>query len=324
MQILIGSARHDERNKYSGGAKGDSLQKTTPDYNGEVSQQLFYVHTKGWYVLVPKSADVALKMAAAMKQACNNKNIGYSQSDRYSILKYGTKATVKCNCDCSSLIRVCVKEATGKDPGDFTTANAVAKLTATGYFQKAVPYTSNTKLYTGSVLCTKTKGHIVAVTSGYPYSNVVPTTSTTTTSSTKITKTSKRGIDLIKQFEGCKLTAYKAVSTEKYYTIGVGHYGADVKPGMKITMAQAEAYLAADLKKFENAVSRSGLNLNQSQFDALVSFTYNCGEGNLKKLIANRTLPQIADALLLYNKSGGKVLAGLVRRRQAERELFLS
>lgn len=168
MQILIGSARHDEHNKYSGGAKGDSLQNTTPDYKGEVSQQLFYVHTKGWYVLVPKSVDVALKMAAAMKQACNNKNIGYSQSDRYSILKYGTKATVKCNCDCSSLIRVCVKEATGKDPGDFTTANAVAKLTATGYFKKAVPYTYNVKLYTGSVLCTKTKGHIVAVTSGYP------------------------------------------------------------------------------------------------------------------------------------------------------------
>lgn len=137
-------------------------------------------------------------------------------------------------------------------------------------------------------------------------------------------KTSIHGINLIKQFEGCRLTAYKPVPTEKYYTIGYGHYGADVASTMKITQAQADAYLASDLAKYENAVNALGLNLNQNQFDALVSFAYNCGVGNLKKLVAGRTLPQIADAMLLYNKGGGKVLAGLTRRRQAERNLFLS
>lgn len=137
-------------------------------------------------------------------------------------------------------------------------------------------------------------------------------------------KTSQNGINLIKQFEGCRLTAYKPVAAEKYYTIGYGHYGADVAPGMKITQAQADAFLVSDLQKFESAVNATGLKLNQNQFDALVSFAYNCGAGNLKKLVTGRTLTQIADAMLAYNKGSGKVLPGLVRRRQAERTLFLS
>lgn len=136
-------------------------------------------------------------------------------------------------------------------------------------------------------------------------------------------KTSQEGINLIKQFEGCRLQAYKPVAAEPCYTIGYGHYGSDVAPNAVITQAQAEAYLVADLAKYEKAVNNTGLNLNQSQFDALVSFAYNCGAGNLKKLVRNRTLPQIADAMLAYNKGSGKVLQGLVRRRQAERTLFL-
>lgn len=137
-------------------------------------------------------------------------------------------------------------------------------------------------------------------------------------------KTSQRGIDLIKGFEGCKLVAYKPVPTEQYWTIGYGHYGADVIPGQKITPGQAETYLKADLEKFEKAVDALGLNLNQNQHDALTSFAYNCGVGNLKKLCEGRTLPQIADKMLAYNKAGGKVLAGLTRRRNAERALFLT
>lgn len=137
-------------------------------------------------------------------------------------------------------------------------------------------------------------------------------------------KTSQRGIDLIKGFEGCRLTAYKPVSTELYWTIGYGHYGPDVTPGMRISSAQAEMYLRADLEKFENAVNATGLKLNPNQFDSLVSFAYNCGTGNLKKLVTGRTLTQIADAMLAYNKGGGKVLPGLVKRRQAERALFIS
>jgi hypothetical protein len=97
-----------------------------------------------------------------------------------------------------------------------------------------------------------------------------------------------------------------------------------VYQGQTITKEQAEQYLKEDIVKYENYVNNTGLSLNQNQFDALVSFTYNCGNGNLKKLIANRSLSEIAEAILLYNKSRGTVLKGLVRRREAERKLFLT
>lgn len=130
------------------------------------------------------------------------------------------------------------------------------------------------------------------------------------------------GLDLIKRFEGLRLKAYKAVSTEKYYTIGYGHYGSDVKEGMVIIQQQADEYLKKDVASAVSAVNNTNLILNQFQFDALVSFTFNCGKANLTRLIKNRTLDEISDALLLYNKSGGKVLQGLVNRRKAEKELF--
>lgn len=130
------------------------------------------------------------------------------------------------------------------------------------------------------------------------------------------------GLDLIKRFEGLRLKAYKAVSTEKYYTIGYGHYGSDVKEGMVITQQQADDYLKKDVASAVSAVNNTNLILNQFQFDALVSFTFNCGKANLTRLIKNRTLDEISEALLLYNKSSGKVLQGLVNRRKAEKELF--
>ena len=137
-------------------------------------------------------------------------------------------------------------------------------------------------------------------------------------------KTSQTGINLIKSFEGVRLTAYKAVSTEKYYTIGYGHYGADVTKGMKITQAQADAYLVSDLAKFEAKVNKymSKYNFNSNQFDSLVSFAYNVG--NIDGLTANgtRTIAQISSKFSAYNKSGGKVLAGLTKRRAAEKKLF--
>ena len=134
-------------------------------------------------------------------------------------------------------------------------------------------------------------------------------------------KTSQKGIDLIKKFEGCVLKAYKCPAG--VWTIGYGHTSG-VKEGQKITKTKAEELLKEDLKEFEGYVNNLKLTLNQNQFDALVSFTYNCGPGNLKKLVKNRTLQQIADALPLYNKSAGVVLNGLVRRRKEERELFLT
>jgi len=135
------------------------------------------------------------------------------------------------------------------------------------------------------------------------------------------------GLALIKQFEGCRLTAYKPVPTETYWTIGWGHYGPDVREGQTITQAQADAMLAADCQRFADAVDNPAYcpltaQLNANQRDALISFTFNCGVGCLKTLCKGRTLPQICTAMALYNKSNGKPLAGLTRRRKAEQELF--
>lgn len=135
------------------------------------------------------------------------------------------------------------------------------------------------------------------------------------------------GLALIKQFEGCRLTAYKPVKTELYWTIGWGHYGPDVKEGQTITQAEADAMLVTDCQRFADAVDNPAnvpltAQLNANQRDALISFAFNCGAGCLRTLCAGRTLPEIRDAMALYNKSGGKVLAGLVRRRAVEQALW--
>ena len=136
-------------------------------------------------------------------------------------------------------------------------------------------------------------------------------------------KTSPKGVSLIKSFEGCRLKAYKCPAG--VWTIGYGHT-AGVKEGDTITQETADAYLRNDLEKYEKAVMNyDGIyHFNQNQFDALVSFTYNCGVGNLKNLTQSgkRTLAQISARLLIYNKAGGVVLRGLQRRRAAEKELF--
>lgn len=136
--------------------------------------------------------------------------------------------------------------------------------------------------------------------------------------------TSDKGIALIKRFEGLRLTAYKCAAG--VWTIGWGHTKG-VRKGMKISKAAAESYLRQDLTCFERYVNSSRyvpFQPTQAQFDALVSFAFNCGAGNLRTLCKGRTARQVADAMLLYRKAGGKVNAGLVERRRAERALFLS
>ena len=136
--------------------------------------------------------------------------------------------------------------------------------------------------------------------------------------------TSKKGIDLIKLFEGFREKAYKAVKTEEYYTIGYGHYGADIKRGQTITAAQGEQLLTNDLKKFESKVDKYNnvYKFNQNEFDALVSFAFNIG--SIDQLTDNgmRSREEIRAHWLEYNKSGGKVIKGLTTRRTKELELF--
>lgn len=137
-------------------------------------------------------------------------------------------------------------------------------------------------------------------------------------------KIGQAGLALIKQYEGCRLAAYRCAAD--VWTIGYGHT-AGVHSGMMITQAQADAYLQQDIAKFEGYVNNPAYvpitkQLNQNQFDALVSFAFNLGAGNLRKLCKGRTAAQIAQAMTQYCKANGKVRAGLKRRRAAEQALF--
>ena len=136
---------------------------------------------------------------------------------------------------------------------------------------------------------------------------------------------SERGLNLIKSFEGCRLSSYKCPSNK--WTIGYGHTQ-DVCEGMVITQEQADKFLFEDVQRFVNAVNQyqSRFNFNQNEYDALVSFTYNCGEGSLQAVMSCcNTKQEIAEECKLYNRSStGQVLAGLVRRREEEYKLFMS
>lgn len=160
MAVIIGSARHDEHgNCYSGGKAGDQTGQ-------EVSMQKFYVHKKGWRVLRAKSSEIANKLAEAMQIACNNSNIGYDQSERYGIIKYGINTEVKTECDCSSLVRACIIYATGKDVGDFNTSNEQSVILESDLFDDMGSYHAEFVLHNGDILVTRTKGHTVIVVSG--------------------------------------------------------------------------------------------------------------------------------------------------------------
>lgn len=138
---------------------------------------------------------------------------------------------------------------------------------------------------------------------------------------------SQKGIDLIKKFEGCRLTAYRCPAN--ILTIGYGHTGSDVVTGQKITQEQAEKLLKSDLLVHCNNVSRMvKVPLTQNQFDALVSFEFNVGYGNfasstMLKLLNQKKYREAAAQFDRWVYANRKVLAGLVKRRAAEKALFL-
>ena len=220
MSIMVGSARIDERGNASGGAAGDQKQTSaTNDLAGEVSMQAMYSHSKGWYILRPKSAAHAAKMAALMKAACNNANIGYDQGNRPGVVQHGIMSAVKTECDCSSLVRQVVKEATGKDPGNFTTSNEAAALEATGLFESKRSYTSQsaTPVYDGDVLVTKSKGHTVIVVSG----NARSAASGSGSSSQAPASVSTAKIESAKSFDKTLSGTYKTIGS-LYLRAGAG------------------------------------------------------------------------------------------------------
>lgn len=141
-------------------------------------------------------------------------------------------------------------------------------------------------------------------------------------------KISQKGIKLIQDFEGLALKAYK--DPIGIWTWGYGSTGPHVTPDKVGTKEEAEQLLKKDLERFEKGVSEIvKVPLNQNQFDALCSFAFNLGIGNLKSSTLLKKLNAsdykgAADEILRWNRAGGKVLAGLTRRRIAERDLFLS
>ena len=140
-------------------------------------------------------------------------------------------------------------------------------------------------------------------------------------------KISQEGLSLIKKFEGLRLKAYKC--SANVLTIGYGHTGG-VKETDKITLEEADSLLEKDIAKFEEYVSDNVIvKLNQSQFDALVAWTFNLGPGNLRestmlKKLNNGDYESVPFEMRRWNKAGGKTLDGLIRRREAESLLFES
>ena len=140
-------------------------------------------------------------------------------------------------------------------------------------------------------------------------------------------RTNANGLLLIKSFEGLRLHAYR--DAVGIWTIGYGTTRG-VRPGMRISEVEAEKFLQEDLTRFEQAINEAvQVPINDNQFSALVSFTYNVGSGAFRSSTLLRLLNQrqsvhaVADQLPRWNRAGGRVLAGLTRRRNAERALFL-
>lgn len=145
-------------------------------------------------------------------------------------------------------------------------------------------------------------------------------------------RASENGINLIKQFEGCRLAAYQ--DSVGVWTIGYGWTqsvdGNPVAKGMAITQQKADDLLKQGVVQYENGVnSLVKVQLNQNQFDALVDFAYNLGVNALRgstllKKLNTGDYAGAANEFTKWNKAGGKELAGLMRRREAEKSLFLS
>lgn len=140
-------------------------------------------------------------------------------------------------------------------------------------------------------------------------------------------KINSKGLELIKRWEGLELKAYRCPAN--VLTIGYGSTGDHVKENMVITEKEAEALLLKDLERFEEGVQKLVPDtINENQFSALVSLAYNIGLTNLKnstllKKLVKGDMKGAADQFLVWRKAAGKVLKGLVKRREAERSLFL-
>lgn len=321
---MISNCGHDENNRYKGGKAGDQT-------GGEWALIKWY--NRPWKcVLRHPDAKVRKMISDMATAAAKNNKIGYDQNERNTFWQHlkasdydPAKITVVCEADCSSGVAAIVKAAgyrSGiqklKEVSIYCyTGNLRAALKAAGFevLTESKYLTGDAYLLEGDILLNDSCHTAINVTTGAKASGG-------TKGKTGL-KTGKAGLSLIKQFEGCRLESYKCPAG--VWTIGYGHTSG-VTAGQVITQAQADAFLVSDVEKFEKKVNKyyEKYGWNQNEFDALVSFAFNIG--SIDQLTANGTRSRavIAEKMVQYNKALGKVLAGLTKRRQAERKLFLN
>ena len=209
MAVIIGSARIDENGNATGGKAGDQKQKSTDDWNGEVSKQYWYAHSKGWRLLRAKDPAVREKIARGMEIACSNKNYGYDQDQNRSAWNYLSsrdfdmeKLDTPKETDCAQLVRLCMRYA-GIKSDDFYTVTQRDKTMKTGQFNEYTDYNHtkiSTHLLRGDILTTSpTKAHtVVVLTNGSKaseeaeYNGSAPSPAPTPTPSTNIKKQLKK------------------------------------------------------------------------------------------------------------------------------------
>lgn len=329
MSVIIGHASINENGKVTGGKAGDQTGK-------EVCTREWY--DKNWkYVLRPISEAVAENSAVFVEGVCSNKHVGYDQNNRNTLYQEASKegfipANIvnDCNTDCSEFMS-CAAYAAGvpinMNGNAPTTSTMVDIFKATGCYQVLTDsklLTSPDQLKRGDILVSPGHHTVMVL---YNNNNTEKESNlnktTVITDDLRITKHSNKCTEMIKDFEGCELEAYKCAAG--VWTIGYGHTKG-VTSGMKINIDQAEIYLENDLKKFDEHVAKYNSNYiwNQNEFDALVSFAFNIG--NIDGLTdgGNRTRHKIAEKWTEYCHANGKVLKGLQDRRKKELELFLT
>lgn len=250
MGIIFGSARIDEYGNITGGAAGDQT-------GNEVSTQSYYMHKQGWYDLRPKSADVANKIAAAMKQACDNNNIGYDQNQRNTVMtqlkKYGSLAAIKtkCEADCSSLVRACIYQATGKDVGDIYTGNLASTLEGSGLFESRFSVSSESQLYDGDVLVTKTKGHTVVVVSGRARSGESSGGGTSESFKATGTATCTENNVNVRSGPGTNYSSYGKLGKDNRFEVDGKKSGNWVHIRVKLNGSDIVAWISGDYVKYD-------------------------------------------------------------------------
>ena len=314
--IRLAHASIDENGKVSGGAAGDQTGK-------EVCIRSWY--SKPWNCVIRfKDPAMRQKVADCMIRAANNVRIGYDQMQRNSLLNYARnvgydpyKVTTPCETDCSALVTLaCIyagvkEDALVKGGNSATTRTLKGLLVATGMVEVLTgsEFTARPdNLQPGDILLAE--GHHVAV--------AVKTY-------TKM-KTSDKGIQFLKAREGVHNKAYK-LKGEQYYTIGVGHtFDPAINENTVWTDAQVDAALKKDLEKYESYVSEyATISLNQQQFDALVSYTFNRGKGGMKQLSENsHTVREYGENIVKYWGSATQYKDALIKRRKLEQDLFMN